>query len=624
MRSLFIIKYISGKQYPRIMQNQGYIRKHLSYINLRIDQVSAYFRKLNPEGEGIDTVGNPLLLHLLKILTGEQPVCARIPLQVRETLAELQNLIHRWDILSDGDILGYLYQRLKTSGEKKKMGQYFTPPAIVNYMIDKVFCHDTDPFNIKLLDPACGSGQFLIAACIRLNKLLTFRGITKAKTRLNVLHDSIAGLDTDPAAVYITNFNLMRITNVDEYNYYNIHNIDYILSPLEESILPKRSYDIIIGNPPWGSPLNTYQKQLIRRRYISSRSGINTFTLFIERSLELLPDEGKLAFLVPEAYLNIKAHTVSRQHLLGMTCLENITLWGEQFKGVFAPSISFIARKTTKPEARRRNIVSIQNPLERRNGTAHLVPQENYLSTHHHIFNIHYSRRAVHLLSRIDEQDCFYLLNRVQFFLGIVTGNNPKYLSTERTSQFPDPILIGKDIQQYSIQFSGHYFKYDTGSLQQVAPREFYITKNKLLYKFIGRHLVFALDTNGYFSLNNLNGIIPNTIPIQSEVLITMLNSRVLQYYYEKNFFTVKVLRGNLEKLPIKKLRQSSQKKLYSLYMQLTESCGEEAVLKLRENIEDIVYYEYGIHDRDAAAIEQTFRNEDTSGYLTSFVSGIQ
>ena len=308
------------------------------------------------------------------------------------------------------------------------------------------------------------------------------------------------------------------------------------------------------------------------RYYVSSKSGLNIFTLFIEKSLSLLTDNGLMGFLIPEAYLNIRAHSASRSFMLRNACIENIAVWGERFKGVFAPSISLVARRTQSEETRTRSIVHVQHPLGTGSETATLIPQHHYQSTHEHIFNIHYTRKAVRILSKIDEQDCFYLNRRARFFLGIVTGNNPHYLSRTKSDEHPDPILRGRDLRQYHIQFSGTYFKYDPSALQQVAPRGCYEHRDKLLYKFIGRGLVFALDRTGMFSLNNINGLIPENIPLSPECLVALLNSRVMRYYYEKNFFTVKVLRGNLEKLPIKKITPGNHKKLHRLCTDLINS----------------------------------------------------
>ena len=82
----------------------------------------------------------------------------------------------------------------------------------------------------------------------------------------------------------------------------------------------------------------------------------------------------------------------------------DIASWGERFRDVFAPAVSFIAAREDSPAARERHIVRISSPVEKGTGTATLIPQAHYLATPQNIFNIHYTRRAVELISRIEEK----------------------------------------------------------------------------------------------------------------------------------------------------------------------------------------------------------------------------
>ena len=310
-----------------------------------------------------------------------------------------------------------------------------------------------------------------------------------------------------------------------------------------------------------------------------------------------------MAFLLPEAYLNIKAHSDSRRQVLQHMRILDITSWGERFKGVFAPSVSLIAAREDSPVARQRNIVRIFSPVVKGKETATFIPQAHYLATPQNIFNIHYSRRAADLISRIEEKECRYLKGTARFFLGVVTGDNPRHLRDAHSEEAPDPIIIGRDLAQYRIDFSGHYFKYDPSTLQQVAPQELYLSRRKLLYRFIGRRLVFALDTQGRYSLNNVNGLIPIDPALEPEYLLALLNSRLMQYYYEKNFFTVKVLKGNLERLPLRAASAPTLRRLRSLAHTVMDEPNTSAGRQARETIEDLVFGMYGIGDAGAAHI---------------------
>ena len=80
------------------------------------------------------------------------------------SLQRLHECISSWDILENGDIAGYIYQLIMPSSEKKKHGQFFTPEDIVAYLVDRALTDRTDLKDLRILDPACGSGQFLLSA----------------------------------------------------------------------------------------------------------------------------------------------------------------------------------------------------------------------------------------------------------------------------------------------------------------------------------------------------------------------------------------------------------------------------------------------------------------------------
>jgi SAM-dependent methyltransferase len=583
-----------------LVESSGYIKKHKKYIDYRTALLKDY-----------------VSLQETKLQTTEQLICNFISnesnnillcdqsISINESLSDLLLISKSWDILKDGDLTGYIYQNLQNCALKKQKGQFFTPDDIVKYII-KGTLEDSEKtiLDIKILDPACGSGQFLIGYYGELLNILINRGYPEKKIPGKIL-ENLYGFDTDRTAVKIARSNLAKISGLPVEKI-NIFESDF----LDRSTLPfynkkhKLKFNIVAGNPPWGSSLKESQKNYYKDNYKSSATGINTFTLFIERALDFIEDKGRISFLLPEAFLNIKAHMASRKFVLENFSIEEISLWGEKFKGVFAPSVSVNLKKET-PIKIISNIVKINSNKKSEKNTQRLIPQQSYMNTHENIFNINYSTKSAGIISRIENVDAVFLKDKAKFFLGIVTGDNNRLISDSKTDEQPDPIIIGTDLEQYRINFSNHFFKYDTNKLQQTAPLNLYKSQNKILYKFIGKRLTFARDSNGYFTLNNVNGFIPAIPEIDSDCLVAILNSRIMQYYYEKSFFTVKVLKGNLEKLPIKIPDKEIQKKIKCQTDNLEKNAGDESTA--RENIEDIIQHIYGINDKEAYSIELPF-----------------
>ena len=579
-------------------KSTDYIKRHKKYIDNRIEILSDYVSSHKEEKKTISEIIFQLieLSHNTCLLNS----CNKI---VIDSILEIKNLIKSWDFFEDGDIVGYIYQSIQNRSTRKQKGQFFTPDDIVTYLT-YTSSNQLNNETPTILDPACGSGQFLMAIFKLLFRQQTEKGANPQLAAKRIIKDQIFGFDTDPIAIEIAKFNLMKLSkcsrkeiNIIHKNFLYRDELNYRGDELE-----KKSFDLIIGNPPWCSKFSAEEKKYYRKQYYSIKSGLNTFTLFIERSFDFVSENGHISYLIPQAYLNIKAHQSSRQFVLESSRITNLDIWGERFKGVFAPAISIILQKDSSTLGRTKNIIEIRKNSNHKDNTSLLIPQGSYSKTHENIFNINHSKKAVNILTTIQDQDCFFLKNKAKFFLGIVTGNNEKYISDSQNEEHSDPIIIGKDLKQYNYTFSNHYFKYNPEKLQQVAPKNLYLKKEKILYKFIGKRLTFAIDRNGYYSLNNVNGIIPGFDNLNIESIISLLNSKVMQYYYENNFFTVKVLRGNLERLPIKQISRSTQKKLKKYTESITSMEGE-TYSDIRENIEDIVFHEYGINDKEAYMI---------------------
>lgn len=540
----------------------------------------------------------------------------------RNSLAgSIIDYINRNPIDGEHDFVGFLYQKIESIKNKKSKGQYFTPPKIVNHILDQIIADNTDFRNVKILDPACGSGQFLMGAFSKLLSVYLANGYDAESASKLILKNNLFGYDLDPNAVEITKYNLIKMSFLTD-PILNIHEVDFLKKSFLENFsegkheIDNLSFDYIVGNPPWGSKLSAQEKKYFRNNYFSAKSGINTFTLFIERSLEMLKDNGKLGFLIPEAYLNIKAHNNSRIKVLENCKIGEIALWGDQFKNVYAPAVSIILQESQSHKERHQNIVKICDGKSLKDNTRTLVPQDHYYNTYQNIFNVNYSKKAVNIINTIENQDCFYLKDNAKFFLGIVTGNNPKYISKEQNENTPDPIIIGKDLKPYEVNFSGNFFKYDSNVLQQTAPEDLYKAKDKIIYKFIGKKLSFAIEENGFYTLNNVNGFIPDDSIIDKYALVGVLNSTVVQYYYEKNFFTLKVLRNNLEKLPLIELSKDSERKISKYAKDIIESTLLSERKRIKENIDDILLHEYNLQDKEGYRMWEEVKTNNNQSIL--------
>jgi len=279
----------------------------------------------------------------------------------------------------DADVLGQVYEQYLgklleqlTTGKtklrdgqahKKDQGIYYTPTFIVDYIVKNTLGELFQDKKIKVkglkvLDPACGSGSFLIKAFDYLYEnlytsddakqyKLDSQGAYSIKTE--ILKKNIYGVDLDNKAVEITKLNLLlkaaeKDRKLPEEVDLHIKHGNSLID--EESITPQAfkweekfsdliqfdknkelikgyGFDIIIGNPPYGAQLTANEKKFLSGKAMLVPD-FETADYFIHIAIKYTKENGFISFIIPNTILvNLNAKKF-RQYLLDKTYIVNI------------------------------------------------------------------------------------------------------------------------------------------------------------------------------------------------------------------------------------------------------------------------------------------------------------
>ena len=118
----------------------------------------------------------------------------------------------------ENEIFGYIYENyLKELYEETKKGQYFTGPAVVNFMLQQMGFtpeeiekkYKADKNSISLIDPACGSGTFLYSAVNQIIKAFGNHSEEKSKQIEEIVNTNIFGLDIEEFPLYLAEMNIL-------------------------------------------------------------------------------------------------------------------------------------------------------------------------------------------------------------------------------------------------------------------------------------------------------------------------------------------------------------------------------------------------------------------------------
>jgi len=188
---------------------------------------------------------------------------------------------------SDRHLLNDIYEKLlKDLQGAGNYGEFYTPRPLTRFIIDVI-----DPkLGEKVLDPACGTGGFLV------NTLEHVREhYVKSQTDEKKLDDSIYGVELKslPHLLAITNMILHGIEVPD-----NIRRDDMLSRPLTE-YTPKDRVDVIVANPPFGASV----KDGTEKNFSSEMRTKETALLFLILFVHMLKDSGRAGVVLPDGVL---------------------------------------------------------------------------------------------------------------------------------------------------------------------------------------------------------------------------------------------------------------------------------------------------------------------------------
>lgn len=439
---------------------------------------------------------------------------------------------------------------------RKKHGIYYTPEYIVDYIVRNTLgeklrkCKTVeDVSKIKVLDPACGSGSFLIKAFDvikewyeRYNKQNQFTATRNtldahlpsvSNIEEKILTENLHGIDLDPQAVEITilNLSLKAVKTKEKLPYMGDHIVcgnslisgterelkDYFADPQNKKpldwqatfpeVFKQGGFDIIIGNPPYvftrGRHFTEREKMYYLDNYKSTKATgagkwnrkkqtgkLNTFSLFLERGTALLKPGGLLGYIVPNNVLRVTTYDAIRKFMLDTCKIRNIMdLSGGVFKGVTAATIIILLQREINDVKRDLNEVNITfdiQDLADGKYKTHSITQESFLGNVSFAFNIYTDKTLFRIFKKIEKNA--EPLDRLTKHIieGIVTPKGKKrFLSDKKETEKHKKFLEGKDIGKYSISYKGKYILYDRNKLHRPRQEEIFNCKEKILVRRI-------------------------------------------------------------------------------------------------------------------------------------------
>jgi len=548
-----------------------------------------------------------------------------------------------------GDLLGSIYEQYLgvvlrgtekrvtldlESGKRKKMGIYYTPSYIVEYIvkntvgeyiknksIDKIL-------EVKIVDPACGSGSFLVRAfeeiCNTIEEKLKKKEIVKAPTfkkyenklnlaqKVTILTRCIYGVDLDEKAVELAQLNLLLKLLEDEKRTTRKHllpnlkdNIKNGNSLIDDSkiagdkafnwhaqfpeVFREGGFDVVIGNPPYirVDEIPFKDKEYFSKIYETPLGKFDIYFIFIEKGYLILKNGGKLGFIVPNRFLVGETGKNLRDLLLTKSKIKRLLDLSELkvFRDANVHPIIMIFEKENHKLSEESKILSIFNIISEKNFDKDpkcvysRIPQHLMIDFGNLILN-KLTEKDIGIMAKLIKNKPLIEISEISE--GLHTGDDKKMILLDKNIKQNESgsylkIIRGSNIKRYYLSPSKEFIfkKYIKTSRREKRMLE----QNKIVLMELAPQITASIDTQKNICLGSIYFLTNKEkySSINLRVILALINSKLLNYFYRKVFATthwgssLKYRSSYLEKLPVKLFDKKQEQKITGLVDQMLE-----------------------------------------------------
>lgn len=633
------------------------------------------------------------------------------------------------------EILGTIYERflgrvVRTTEKQVKIeekpevrkagGVYYTPQYIVDYIVRNTLgklledcTTPADAARLKILDPACGSGSFLLGAYDQLiqwhkehfaarvsrtgsptrregrianptykdrdNFYVDESGQIRltAKLKREILKNNIYGVDIDPQAVEVTRFSLSlkALEDVREGELteertlfhqtvlpdlsQNIKNGNSLIGPDYfagqmfadaaemkrvnafdwksefREIMANGGFDCIIGNPPWGADLDlTSQKYFHSNFEVGKTSALDTYSLFIERSIHQLRENGILGYITPDTFLRKDELIGTRKYLLENTSIIELIESGPVFSQVRDTWCLILTTRNKKSNSNKISHKKISRYITAAEDRLEIFGAENW-TTHTEVHQSIWQSRPKLIVGYRATEPEQKIIEKIEKHASLGEQKQKYKISRgEEGSKFalkPDEngkyfMVIPKDIERYftdtGIRISEETLTATKKDSLYRHPKIWIIRIQKMRWR---QRLVCALDerTNsaGMKTLQVVVSLTDNENDLK--YLSAILSSKLINFWCV-NYLADDMNQSYLERIPIRVIdftnpaEKARHDKIVTFVTQMLELHKSKARAKTQadidvyqrqiravdERIDTLVYELYGLTEEEKRIVE--------------------
>jgi hypothetical protein len=399
-------------------------------------------------------------------------------------------------------------------------------------------------------------------------------------------------------------------------------------------------FDAVIGNPPYGAKLSQEVSPYLQTFYKLQDYNLDSYLLFLEKSFSLLRKHGLFGMIIPNTWLVNLQSVKIRNYIFENIRIVNIIHYLQKIFATATVDTEVVILQKSSPG--KDNDVKISIMDKNDGSTSYLIPQIRWQANNGKSVNIFEIPEFAELLDKLRVFPVFEELYHVTqgtkpFQVGKgkphqtreIVDNKPFVAEVQKDKTFR-PLLRGSLINKYKIIWDSNYWISFGDWLAEPRYSANYDVSEKIVIRQTGDSLIATLDQNQFVVRDNLYTIISREQDDNLRFLLGLLNSHLLNWYYqsalnpEKGEALAQVKRGHIAQLPIRSIDFSSPtdkarhdrmvqlvEQMLSLHKQLPDTkAGHDQTHLQRQidatdrQIDKLVYELYGLTEEEIAVVE--------------------
>jgi adenine-specific DNA-methyltransferase len=371
-------------------------------------------------------------------------------------------------------------------------------------------------------------------------------------------------------------------------------------------------FDVVIGNPPY-ILVQSFGDQNIfeyyKTNYQTATYKIDTYALFYEEGIKLLSLTGLLGYITPNTFLKNKHSKELRTILLSCSINEIINFYIQVFEDASVDTLILLLSKCEANSNHEFLFCLYRNSVSNLSNTDKIKHKQIEFKKGNYELELDVDSNERDLLSKI-EFNTKPLSEFGRSYFGIQTFDRKQFVSKTKNNDDYYPVIDGGNINRFTYKPFVEFVHFKKESIKSGGDLEVY-KKYRIVVRQIGKYPEGTIIEPYLMTLNTIYNFFLYKDDIDFlRFILSLLNSKLFQFYWTKKFYDNKATFPKIKKEPLESLpiKEASQAEIirFSILVENVMKYKQESLdtTLIESDIDQLVYQLYGLTEVEIGIVE--------------------